>query len=70
MALTAPYFHDGSAKTLDEALDFMSVGFAKAKVRDEKLKAKALSAKDRVALKAFLNSLTGESTFSGPPQLP
>lgn len=49
VALTAPYFHDGSIATLDEAVDVMAryqLG-----VR--------LSAEDKAALIAFLKSLTG-----------
>ena len=50
VALTAPYFHDGSAATLDEAVKIMAsyqLG------RD-------LEEQDRTALVAFLRSLTGE----------
>jgi cytochrome c peroxidase len=50
VALTAPYFHDGSAATLDEAVKIMAsyqLG------RD-------LEERDRTALVAFLRSLTGE----------
>ena len=50
IALTAPYFHDGSASTLKEALEKMAyhnLGFD-------------LEAKEVEALEAFLNTLTGE----------
>ena len=50
IALTAPYFHDGSAKTLQEAVDKMSyhnLGFK-------------LSASEQTAIIAFLHTLTGE----------
>jgi cytochrome c peroxidase len=50
VALTGPYFHDGSARTLDEAVDVMArvqLGLT-------------LSAADRASLAAFLQSLTGE----------
>jgi len=50
VAVTAPYFHDGSAATLDEAIAVMGryqLG------RD-------LSAEERRKLTAFLESLTGE----------
>ncbi len=49
VALTAPYFHDGSIATLEEAVDIMAryqLGVA-------------LSAEDKAALIAFLKSLTG-----------
>jgi len=67
IALTAPYFHDGSVKTLDEAMDLMIRGGKKNPNIDEKLKPAKLSKADRAALKAFLESLTGTATFSGPP---
>ncbi|MBK7865006.1 MAG: cytochrome-c peroxidase [Archangiaceae bacterium] len=73
VALSAPYFHDGRAKTLDEAIEWMTEGFAKQKgVKvDEKLKAQKLSKKDKAQLKAFLESLNSETTFgSAKPELP
>jgi len=69
IAKTAPYFHDGSAKTLDEAIDFMVGGGKKNPNLDEKLKPAKLSKKDKAALKAFLQSLSGKMTFTGPAQL-
>lgn len=68
VAKTAPYFHDGSAKTLDEAIDFMLGGGKKNPNLDEKLKPAKLSKSDRAALKAFLESLSGRMTFAGAPQ--
>ena len=38
--------------------------------RDEKLKPSKLSAKDRKALQAFLEALTGTATFTKAPELP
>jgi cytochrome c peroxidase len=49
VALTAPYFHDGSAKTLDEAVDVMfryQLG-------------RVASKEDKAAIVKFLNTLTG-----------
>ena len=54
VALTAPYFHDGSAKTLDEAVDIMfryQLG-------------RVASKEDKSAIVKFLGTLTGE--LSGP----
>lgn len=70
VALTAPYFHDGSAATLDEAVAFMAKGGNKNPNLDAKLKPQKLSAKETQALKAFLESLTGESTWTSEPTLP
>lgn len=50
VALTAPYLHDGSAKTLDEAVDAMAVYQV----------GKPLSTADRDDIVAFLKTLTGE----------
>jgi cytochrome c peroxidase len=70
IAKTAPYFHDGSASSLSEAVDFMVKGGIKNPNRDEKLKPSRLSAKDRKALQAFLESLTGTPTYTKAPELP
>lgn len=51
IALTAPYFHDGSAKTLKDAI--MLMGFYQLGIRLQK---------DQIdALEAFLHTLTGET---------
>jgi cytochrome c peroxidase len=67
--LTAPYFHDGSLASLDQAIDLMVAGGIKNPNLDEKLKHPVkVKRKDRKALKAFLLSLTGTSTFTGAPR--
>jgi cytochrome c peroxidase len=56
VALTAPYFHDGTAKTLDDAVDVMfrfQLG-------------RAASNEDKAAIIQFLNTLTG--SVDGGPQ--
>jgi len=70
VALTAPYFHDGHAKTLEEAIALMAAGGTKNPNLSAKLKPQKLSAKEAKALKAFLESLTGESTYTTEPTLP
>lgn len=70
VALTAPYFHDGHAKTLEEAIALMAKGGNKNPKLSTKLKPQKLSAKEGKALKAFLESLTGESTYTTEPALP
>ena len=67
VALTGPYFHDGSGKTLDDAIDLMASGGVKNPLLDPKLKRVMLNAKEKAQLKAFLESLTGTSSFTGPP---
>lgn len=60
IALTAPYFHNGSARTLDDAVRIM----AKVQLK------KDLSDQQVVDLVAFLNSLTGTLPKITPPHLP
>lgn len=55
VALTAPYFHDGSAKTLGEAVDVMFT-FQLGRLA---------SAQDKELIVKFLHTLTGE--FNGKP---
>jgi len=50
IALTAPYFHDGSAKTLDAAVDVMF----------EYQLGRVASAADKASIIGFLRTLTGE----------
>jgi cytochrome c peroxidase len=55
IALTSPYFHDGSAKTLKDAV----------KVMGRYQLGRMLSDEDVELLVAFLNTLTGE--YNGQP---
>jgi cytochrome c peroxidase len=60
VALTAPYFHNGSVKTLDEAVKVM------AKLQLDK----DLSKEETDDIVAFLNALTGEFPAQQMPRLP
>ena len=60
IALTAPYFHNGSARTLEDAVRIM----AKVQLKTE------LSDRQVADLVAFLNSLTGTLPKITPPRLP
>lgn len=60
VAVTAPYFHNGSAKTLDEAVKVM------AKLQLDK----DLKQEEADAIVAFLNSLTGEFPTITAPRIP
>ena len=60
-ALTAPYMHDGSLKTLKEVVDFYVGGGSSNPQLDARIKPLTHLTKDeRAALVAFLESLTGE----------
>jgi cytochrome c peroxidase len=65
VALTGPYFHDGSAKTLEQAIDVMAAGGVKNPLLDAKLTPQKLTPAQKAQLKAFLESLTGTSSFNG-----
>lgn len=62
VAKTAPYFHDGTAKTLEDAIQMMG----RYQLGEE------LSAQDITSIATWLNALTGElpSKYIEPPQLP
>jgi cytochrome c peroxidase len=71
VASTGPYFHDGSAPRLEDAIAVMAAGGKPNANLDALLKPQALSAQDRADLKTFLESLTGTATFTrAPAELP
>jgi cytochrome c peroxidase len=68
IALSAPYMHDGSEKTLKEVIDFYVGGGNSNPHLDKEIKPLKLNAQERADLVAFLNSLTGEMPADvGPP---
>jgi cytochrome c peroxidase len=70
LLLTAPYFHDGRAKTLEEAAGLMLKGGIPNPHRDDKLKAWPITPEQRKQLLAFLRSLTPEAKPYPRPELP
>ncbi len=68
LTLTAPYFHDGSAETLEAAVDFMIGGGYREgnKHIDPALKPATLTAEERAQLLAFLKSLSKDETATAP----
>src|ERR1700733_11256756 len=68
IALSAPYMHDGSLKTLHDVVDFYAGGGNSNPYLDKDIKSLHLSAQDRADLVAFLESLTGRMPRNaGPP---
>ncbi|HEX4999129.1 MAG TPA: cytochrome c peroxidase [Terriglobia bacterium] len=67
---TAPYFHDGSAATLEEAVDFVLAGGHANPTLDPKLTPKTLKPEEKAQLIAFLKSLTPASKPFEKPALP
>lgn len=73
VADTAPYFHDGSAKTLDEAVALMAAGGKDNPHRSSDLDAvreAKLTPRDQRDLIEFLNALSGSFPVIDPPKLP
>lgn len=70
VAKTGPYFHDGSATTLEEAIEVMLRGGAQGKKVDAKLKPHQLTEVEKRQLKAFLESLDGQLSIATAPALP
>ncbi|MGH9691383.1 MAG: cytochrome-c peroxidase [Candidatus Acidiferrales bacterium] len=69
VALTAPYMHDGSLKTLKDVVDFYAGGGNPNPYLDKEMKTIHLSGRDRRDLVAFLQSLTGKMPKDiGPPE--
>lgn len=69
VALTGPYFHDGRAKTLEEAVDVMIGGGLPNPHLDDKLQPARLTPAQRADLIAFLKSLTpANRPYPRPPR--
>jgi cytochrome c peroxidase len=59
VALTGPYMHDGSQKTLEEVVEWYDKGGHPNPWLDEKIKKLELTAQEKADLVAFMNALTG-----------
>jgi len=60
IALTAPYMHDGSRRTLLEVVSFYSDGGRPNPLLDRSVRPLALSLDEQADLVAFLEALTGQ----------
>lgn len=70
VALSAPYMHDGSLKTLKDVVDFYAGRGNSNPGLDPQMKSIELSGRERADLVQFLASLTGEMPRdSGPPEI-
>ncbi|MBC7574877.1 MAG: c-type cytochrome [Herminiimonas sp.] len=70
IALTAPYFHDGSARTLAEAVNHYNQGGATKADLSANIKPLNLSADEADAIVAFMRTLTSPSKAFVLPKLP
>jgi cytochrome c peroxidase len=66
IALTAPYMHDGSVPTLNDALDHYVHGGRKNPHQDPRVRAFSLTESERAELLAFLDSLTDRDFVEKP----
>jgi cytochrome c peroxidase len=64
---SAPYFHDGSVSTLEEAVTLMASGGIANKHRDAKLVDKKLSKGEIASIVAFLGALECKGVLALPP---
>jgi cytochrome c peroxidase len=70
IALSGPYFHDGRAETLEQAVDLMLAGGIANPNRDPKLEPAKITKKQREQLLAFLKALTPDTKPYPRPTLP
>jgi cytochrome c peroxidase len=69
IAVTAPYMHDGSIKTLAEVVDFYSKGEVN-RNGSERIKPFTVTPQEKLDLISFLQSLTDSAALSNPDFLP
>ena len=67
VALSPPYMHDGSLKTLKDVVDFYAGGGNSSPYLDKEMKPVDLSAQDRADLVKFLEALTGNMPKNAGP---
>lgn len=71
IVLTAPYFHDGSAATLEEVVEFYDKGGIKNPQLATEIKPLGLTAQEKADLVVFMRALTGEMSLEVmAPDLP
>ena len=71
VALTAPYFHDGSKRTLEEVIEHYDRGGDTKDNLDRDIKPLGLTAGERTALVAFMNAMTStRPVIVEPPHVP
>jgi cytochrome c peroxidase len=70
IAASAPYLHDGSAKTLEDVIEFYDKGGIKNPSLSNEIKPLNLTAKEKTDLVAFLKSLSCPALQVAAPVLP
>jgi len=69
-ALSAPYMHNGSIRTLNEVIRFYEAGGGESENKSEQIRPFRLSDDERADVLAFLNSLTDSSAIHNADYLP
>ncbi len=69
VAMTPPYMHDGSEKSLKDVIDYYVGGGNSNPNLDKRIHPLQLSARDKTDLVAFLNALTGDAPQNAAPPL-
>jgi cytochrome c peroxidase len=70
VVLTAPYMHDGSVKTLEEAVEIYDRGGGTARNKSDLILKLNLTQQEKGDLVAFLKALTGKIPLVSPPRIP
>ena len=70
VALTAPYMHDGSLKTLDDVIAYYNAGGSVDPEQDARVKPLGLTEAEQKQLLAFLKSLTSSNLPGGAERVP
>jgi cytochrome c peroxidase len=70
VALTWPYLHDGSARSLEDVLDLYDRGGGPNATLDPMMRPLGLTDQDKADLKAFMEALSGTMPAIAVPELP
>jgi cytochrome c peroxidase len=70
VTLNPPYFHDGSAETLEEAIDYVLSGGHANQWLDERLQPREITDEEKAQMMEFLRALTSDTGGFERPQLP
>ena len=70
VALSAPYMHDGSQKTLEEVVEWYAKGGHPNSYLSDKIKKVDLTAEDKQDLVAFMHALTGDFPYVEQQRIP
>jgi len=70
IALTAPYMHDGSQKTLEDVVDYYDQGGEKNPFLDPAIYPLHLTKEEKADLVAFLKSLSNPGCLFSPGSFP